>query len=299
MYMNKKTISILIFLSTLTLVVNCSIITIFADNYDDTSEIKNIYDSTEIGEVFQTIENDALINNSTATYENSEQKINNEELSPYKIYSISPQEFSDINIDYVVKNKIKSDDYKWIVPDNNKRVIKVGKKQGKWEVLGYSTFENNTEGAEILLSKSVNNILTTTHESVLTNSVDGIKNNNLSETYICFEIPQYHTYFVGLFSDNESYVIPYGSRPDLTGLENGKKYSIENANKILTVNFGITESNYDNGGGISNKTNNKIQSAFNDFLNKVSLSNLSLTAILNTGNLIIILFFISFSNSSI
>ena len=37
--------------------------------------------------------------------------------------------FSDINIDYVVKNKIKSDDYKWIVPDNNKRVIKVGKKQ--------------------------------------------------------------------------------------------------------------------------------------------------------------------------
>lgn len=82
MYMNKKTISILIFLSTLTLVVNCSIITIFADNYDDTSEIKNIYDSTEIGEVFQTIENDALINNSTATYENSEQKINNEELSP-------------------------------------------------------------------------------------------------------------------------------------------------------------------------------------------------------------------------
>lgn len=256
MYMNKKTISILIFLSTLTLVVNCSIITIFADNYDDTSEIKNIYDSTEIGEVFQTIENDALINNSTATYENSEQKINNEELSPYKIYSISPQEFSDINIDYVVKNKIKSDDYKWIVPDNNKRVIKVGKKQGKWEVLGYSTFENNTEGAEILLSKSVNNILTTTHESVLTNSVDGIKNNNLSETYICFEIPQYHTYFVGLFSENESYVIPYGSRPDLTGLENGKKYSIENANKILTVNFGITESNYDNGGGISNKTNN-------------------------------------------
>lgn len=219
MYMNKKTISILIFLSTLTLVVNCSIITIFADNYNDTSEIKNIYDSTEIGEVFQTIENDALINNSTATYENSEQKINNEELSPYKIYSISPQEFSDINIDYVVKNKIKSDDYKWIVPDNNKRVIKVGKKQGKWEVLGYSTFENNTEGAEILLSKSVNNILTTTHESVLTNSVDGIKNNNLSETYICFEIPQYHTYFVGLFSDNESYVIPYGSRPDLTGLK--------------------------------------------------------------------------------
>lgn len=256
--MNKKTISILIILSTLTLVVNCSIITIFADNYDDTSEIKNIYDSTEIGEVFQAIKNDALINNSTATYENSEQKINNEELSPYKIYSISPQEFSNINKEDVVKKKIDSGDYKWIVPDNTKRVIKVGKKQGKWEVLGYSTFENNTEGAEILLSKSVNNILTTTHESVLTNSVDGIKNNNLSETYICFEIPQYHTYFVGLFSENESYVIPYGSRPDLTGLENGKKYSIENANKILTVNFGITESNYDNdnGGGISNKTKN-------------------------------------------
>lgn len=111
-------------ISDIVLVVNCSIITIFADNYDDTSEIKNIYDSTEIGEVFQTIENDALINNSTATYENSEQKINNEELSPYKIYSISPQEFSDINIDYVVKNKIKSDDYKWIVPDNNKRGAK-------------------------------------------------------------------------------------------------------------------------------------------------------------------------------
>lgn len=237
--MNKKTISLLI---ALILIFGCFVLPAFADS---SSDLKSIYDSSEINEVLKAIGDDALINKYEASQKSSVQNASSENLSPYKLYSLSPLEFSDIN-SKVIKDIIASDDYKWIVPNNTSRVITVAKSDGKWEVLGYSTSEGDSKSTESTLGESVSGILKT----VQAEGTAEIKTDNSNESYLCFEIPQYHTYFLGMFSENESYVIPYGSRPDLTGLENGKKYSPETAAEILSTNFNILNSNSnDNGGG--------------------------------------------------
>ncbi len=238
--MKKSKTSVLVLLLALLLTFNCSVVTVFADNPDDFERFTNIYDSSEIDEVMEAIKNDGLISD----FENT----NSEGSSPYKLYSITPQEFSGINKN-TAESIIASGDYKWIVPNGSDRVIKVAKEQGEWAVLGYSTSENNTKKPEASLGEFVNDILKTGLESAQADNTEKLDGDDLCENAVCFEVPQYYTYFIGLFSENGSYVIPYGSRPDLTGLENGKMYSVENADKILKTNFNISESDYDNGNG--------------------------------------------------
>lgn len=247
--MNKKTI---FFLISLILIFGCFVLPAFATDGESASDIKSIYDSSEINEVLKAIGDDALINKYEASQKSSVQNASSENLSPYKLYSISPLEFSDINSE-VVKNIIASEDYRWIVPNDTSQVITVGKNGNKWKVLGYSTSESDLESAEAVLGESVNGILKTSQNEG-DSKIQGV---NSTEEYLCFEVPQYHTYFLGMFSESESYVIPYSSRPDLTGLENGKKYSAEAAEKILSASFNISEANYntanENGGGTGSK----------------------------------------------
>lgn len=242
--MNKKIISLL---TALILIFGCFVLPAFADS---SSDLKSIYDSSEIGEVLKAVGNDALTKEYEASRVNSLQNDNSESSCPYKLYSISPSELRGINSE-AVKSIIASDDYKWIVPGSTNEIIKVAKSDGNWKVLGYSTSDGDFESAESALGESVNDIL----KAVQTEGASEIKTDNSNESYLCFEIPQYYTYFLGTFSENESYVIPYGSRPDWTGLENGKKYSPEAAAEILKTNFNISEADYnagnDNGGGSS------------------------------------------------
>lgn len=236
--MNKKTISLFSLLISLILIFGCFVLPAFAADGESASDIKSIYDSSEIDEVLKAVGDDALIKEYEASQGDSVQNGNSESACPYKLYSLSPLEFSDIN-SKVVKNIIASEDYRWIVPDNTSRIITVAKNGNKWDVLGYSTSEGDSKSAETVLAESVKGILKASQAE-----------DNSTESYLCFEVPQYHTYFLGMFSENESYVIPYGSRPDLTGLENGKKYSPETAAEILSTNFNISNSNSnDNGGG--------------------------------------------------
>lgn len=237
---SKISVSVLILLLTLLLTFNCSVVTVFADNSDDSAKFTNIYDSSEIDEVMEAIKNDGLISD----FENT----STEEVSPYKLYSVTQEEFSGINKN-AAESIIASGDYQWIVPNSSGKVIKVAKEQGKWKVLGYSTSENNTKNPEASLGEFVNDILKTGLESAQADNTEKLDGDDLTENAVCFEVPQYYTYFIGLFSENGGYVIPYGSRSDLTGLENGKMYSVENADKILRANFNISESDYDNGNG--------------------------------------------------
>jgi hypothetical protein len=62
----------------------------------------------------------------------------------------------------------------------------------------------------------------------------------------------YHTSFVLCEIDNSEYLIPYGSRPDLTGLENGKLYTRKEVSQILSQTFGNGYSPNDNAGGPAN-----------------------------------------------
>ena len=60
--------------------------------------------------------------------------------------------------------------------------------------------------------------------------------NELSEL-LCFEAAMYHTNFLYMKTADGEYLIPYGSRPDLTDLENGELYTPQEVSEILAVSF--------------------------------------------------------------
>ena len=47
----------------------------------------------------------------------------------------------------------------------------------------------------------------------------------------------YHTNFLYMKTADGEYLIPYGSRPDLTDLENGELYTPQEVSEILAVSF--------------------------------------------------------------
>jgi len=63
----------------------------------------------------------------------------------------------------------------------------------------------------------------------------------------------YHTDFVYFTHQQKEYVIPFGTRPDLTGLQNEQIYEVESAMDILEKQFGKFDLDKDNqlsGGGV-------------------------------------------------
>lgn len=253
--MNRKFLtSIILIFSILVFGFSTSIITIFADSVYNGSETKYLYDADEIKEVLKTIEGDNALKASSDTEASSKLNINEQDASPYKLYTVSPDDFAHLSDEKDKVSKVTDGKYKWVIPDGE-RVIKVGLDGDKWKMLGYSTSSDNQEQAEIVQSQSVKAILSEKQNSVESKVVS---ENDLTTEYVCFEVPQYHTYFVGAFSKNNYYVIPFGNRPDLTGLENGKQYSIEKANEILTAHFKENDSitAKGNGGGYNQNQNN-------------------------------------------
>lgn len=228
---------------TFLIIISASITTALAQNSINTETENHLFDSNEFSKIKNVIEKENLIEKDILINESQE------EPNGYKLYTISPDEFTETNIKSSVENEIKSENYNWIVIEKDK-IIKVSKTEDKWSVSGYSSFENNAEKSEINILNSINNI--TEKNKIRSISV---------EEYVCFEIPQYHTSFIGIFSEGKSVVIPYGSRPDLTGLENGKEYSVKDANSILKNNFETNSLENNNGGGINKneiKSNNTL-----------------------------------------
>jgi hypothetical protein len=129
-----------------------------------------------------------------------------------------------------------SGDYYWLVYTSDKITIKVSKNEGVWGVLGYSKQSETASTSDMvdlaLISASLNS----------------------KTDYICFEAPMYHTMFV-LCGDDEGFLIPFGTRPDLTGLENGQFYTIEEVAEILLTTFSESNPQDTNSGGQIRDTN--------------------------------------------
>ncbi len=207
------------------------------------AEIEYMYDAVEFAEIEKLLDFDAIDENIYITADSVTSMTEASSLSPYKLFSISVSDLSELSENPDKINEIVSGEYKWLVSDEHGWVEKIGKINDEWHILGYSTLETETEQAALTQSRFVKNILNTNEtvaESV--NSTDAS-----TETYICFEVAQFHTSFIGCFSDNESYVIPFCNRPDLTELENGKKYSIKEVCEVLTEKFISGDANVNSG----------------------------------------------------
>lgn len=161
----------------------------------------------------------------------------------YKLYSLTSSDFiSEVQMGKTLGELISSE-YVWIVPTTDNQKIRVIQKNKEWTISGYSA------------PSSVVAITDIVDLSVIDNDQ---KNNLFGEMNVervqCFEAPLYHTNFIYYLTNQGEFLIPYGSRPDLTGLENGCIYSVHQVCEILkTDDIDSNNSNVFGFGGLPSK----------------------------------------------
>lgn len=207
-----------------------------------------IYDESEFSEVKKAILENTELSKNKIVSDQLKDKISEQFINPYKLYTITDPEFlSELN-DSASFSELIGNTYSWIIPTKDNNIIKVKNNNDKWEVLGYSTpTDLTTSESDIIQFDKIDTKITTSAKN---------KSNPL-EKAVCFEIPYYHTNFIYLSESNNHYLIPYSSRPDLTGLQNGKIYRITEVSKILNSTFPVGTDNDKNGGGIANQIENE------------------------------------------
>lgn len=140
----------------------------------------------------------------------------------YKLYALGVFDFvAQINSGKTLEELI-TEDYVWIVPTLDNQKIKVTEKKGEWCVSGYSVPSSVSDATDIIQLEDIS-----TAAQAFSNDSRNI------EKIQCIEAPLYHTNFVFILMEEGEFLIPYGSRPDLTGLENGAMYSVREVCDIL------------------------------------------------------------------
>ena len=196
----------------------------------DINAVNSVDSKSEFCEILDVIQCDPLLNANGILV--NEETI----LSAYRVYELIQSDFVSAHQKGVSVHDMISGDYYWLVYTSDKITIKVSKNEGVWGVLGYSKQSETASTSDMvdlaLISASLNS----------------------KTDYICFEAPMYYTMFV-LCGDDEGFLIPFGTRPDLTGLENGQFYTIEEVAEILLTTFSESNPQDTNSGGQIRDTN--------------------------------------------
>lgn len=124
-----------------------------------------------------------------------------------------------------------SKDYNWHITSMNKNnekkiniVLKKLEESKEWIAIGMSDVSEHRNIINVMDDNVIKYIL---KES----EFDKVSNIQYIKSHM------YRTTFFYFVSNHKEYVIPYGTRPDLTGLKNGKIYEVENAISILEKMF--------------------------------------------------------------
>lgn len=137
---------------------------------------------------------------------------------PYKMHDMSSEDFSELHGKDSEIKEIADTDYNWTVPVNSNEVT-VMKVDGKWQIVGTGTIPDISDIVDVKMFKCL--------------YADHYENMNM----VCVNVIDYHTSFILYTLNGKEYVIPYSSRPDFTGLKNGKSYPLKDAQEILKGNF--------------------------------------------------------------
>lgn len=187
-----------------------------ATTFDNTSvtenpNFANIYSDKEFEEVVGDVDRIEWLDLASA---NSGER----SVYPYKVHYISSEDFSELLGQGNEVKEIADTDYKWTVPVNSNEVT-VAKTGGKWEIVGSGTISDISDIIDVKSFK---------HQYA-----DRYEDMNM----VCVNVVDYHTPFILYKLNGKEYVIPYSSRPDFTGLKNGKSYQLYEAQKILNTKF--------------------------------------------------------------
>lgn len=207
----------------------------FAEEVSKTGcrDFTSFFDADELTRVLNDTANDTFM------CQMAEDK--SERTLPYKRYDVTNPDFIYRLADGEKLADMISSEYRWIVPGKNSVADVVMTEENKWHTIGYATYiqESLDDGSvqkDIVDDNAVNSAI----EKLSGGSADEI------EDVICVHSTEYFTDFVCVVMSDKTHLIPFGSRPDFTGLANGTVYSPNEATEILlqTVDV-IVDDDYD------------------------------------------------------
>lgn len=145
----------------------------------------------------------------------------------YKVYTFTEH---DIVAAYKEKGSVEAliaDEYKWMVPTDAGDLVTVtkSKKSGDWEPIGVALGDGRKTARADAIDKSA-----------LARTVALQAGHIADMKYVVSYF--YNTTFAYVQADGQEYLIPYGSRPDFTGLTNGKMYTAARVMDTLYENYG-------------------------------------------------------------
>lgn len=234
------------FLILLMLCLNISV-TVSAES-KDLLDYYEIYDDAEFQKIKKQIYNsEMLIDEGIVKESGSANEICF--LESYKLYLLKDYELLKGLMEGQKVVDLISDKYVWIAVTQQRNIIRIAHKMNEWEVLGYSIPLSDSAITEMIDIKSANTML----KKAFDDSKDIVN-------VLCFEAPMYHTNFVYIQGIEKDYLIPFGSRPDLTGLHNGELYTPYEVARILQKSFeGVYESENNAGAVPVSETNSGIK----------------------------------------
>ena len=125
---------------------------------------------------------------------------------------------------------------------------------------GYLRLNKSEEGTITYLGEAFSTVATTSTDIVDLSVVYSILNDGrfsgIADAVI-IDSQMYHTSFLYFSANNEEYVVPFGSRPDWTGLCNGEIYTVSECVEVINQNWGKDHTgqnlnSFQNGGGALN-----------------------------------------------
>ena len=204
--MNKK-IFIMIVLSIFCL--SCSGFSVFADDDTNYRELESLFNSEECELINDIIDDSSLFEGGITANTNTCSINNSSDNTVYKQYSLYADELITADANGEKLSNYLSDTYCWIV-EKSGSFVKVVLKDGEWESIGYATYTQDSD-TDISDTSEFEQKLSTLQS----------KNEGVDIDTVFFYIAECKTSFAYISAGENEYLIPYGSRLDFTGLENG------------------------------------------------------------------------------
>lgn len=126
----------------------------------------------------------------------------------------------------------------WAVYTPNGNTVKVENKNGVCAVLGYSMAPGGVSDKSVISKSGVVKALENDTRSILPDELKFV------------EAEQYNSNFVYIRSGNDEYLIPYSSRPEICGLENGRLYKAVEVVKAYKENYSFNTGDGNADGGM-------------------------------------------------
>lgn len=194
-----------------------------------------LYDEEEYGEVLKAIEQSDTSGEIPKNFYAASRDANTVK---YKIYKLSqPDIIVQLNNGKTIADCL-STEYLWTVETPGK-LFSVVRDNNEWRTVGYQYLDDE---------KSRDGVIDTAVFERNDIAFPQTKSAQNSEI-LFFNAPMYFTNFIYYTLNGTEYLIPYGSRPDLTLLENGKVYTAQEAADILTESFHLNEKRNPNENG--------------------------------------------------